>query len=121
MPGPIVIDPTWRDEAGKFKPGHGQSSPGHKLAHKNRRAKAIEEMFLHVLEKLGGEAWLMKQARLDPATFIGCLRTLLPRRNTTMHEVNILFPDLNEAGKAAAQVAKERLAGRLLNAPIQRN
>lgn len=45
----------------------------------NKLTKEVREMVEGALTKLGGEAWLVKTARKQPAAFLALLGKLVPR------------------------------------------
>jgi len=42
----------------------------------------LREAFLNAFDNLGGEEWLVAQARKDPRTFVRCVAKMLPREAT---------------------------------------
>lgn len=44
----------------------------------NKMTRALKDMILGALDELGGEAWLVEQARANPALFMNLLARVLP-------------------------------------------
>jgi len=60
---------TPRGRAGKGRPPGAQ----------NRTTRTMKEMLLGALSDLGGQRWLVEQARENPTAFLKLLERLIPR------------------------------------------
>lgn len=54
----------------------------------NKDGKALREMVVGALDELGGQTWLVAQAKLDPKTFINMFSKLLPKDVATSISVS---------------------------------
>ena len=55
------------------------AGPGRPKGSANKVNKALREMILHALDKVGGEAYLVEQARVNPTAFLALLSKTMPR------------------------------------------
>lgn len=62
----------------KRKVGDGTPGPGRPKGKPNKTTKALKEMILGALADAGGQAYLVKQAQLNPAAFMTLLGKVLP-------------------------------------------
>lgn len=60
---------------GKRRRGRPKGSP-------NKVAKTVKDMILGALDELGGQEWLVKQAKLAPKNFITLVARVLPTQLT---------------------------------------
>jgi hypothetical protein len=58
--------------------GDGTPGPGRPKGAKNKLNATVKMMVLGALDKLGGEKWLMKQAKKHPQAFMQMLRQIIP-------------------------------------------
>lgn len=64
----------------KKKPrvGDGTPGPGRPAGSQNKVTATVKMMVLGALERLGGETWLVKQAKKHPQAFMQMLRQVMP-------------------------------------------
>lgn len=67
--------------SGRFKKG-GAGGPGRPPGSRNMSTAMLREAFLNAFGNLGGEEWLVAQAKKDPRTFVRCVAKMLPREAT---------------------------------------
>jgi len=69
----------------------------------------LHATFLAAFDELGGQRWLVAQARKDPRTFIRAVSKLLPREATIHADKPLIFrhPDLTAPGQDAARKVVE--------------
>jgi hypothetical protein len=67
--------------SGRFQKG-GAGGPGRPPGSRNMSTAMLREAFLNAFGNLGGEEWLVAQARKDPRTFVRCVAKMLPREAT---------------------------------------
>ena len=67
--------------SGRFQKG-GAGGPGRPPGSHNMSTAMLREAFLNAFDNLGGEEWLVAQARKDPRTFVRCVAKMLPREAT---------------------------------------
>ncbi len=60
------------------KIGEGRPGPGRPPGAQNKITATVKMMVLGTLEKLGGEKWLMQQAKKHPQAFMQMLRQVMP-------------------------------------------
>lgn len=58
--------------------GSGKPGPGRPPGSKNKLNATVKMMVLGALEKLGGERWLVKQAKDHPQAFMQMLQKVMP-------------------------------------------
>lgn len=58
--------------------GAGKPGPGRPKGAQNKVTATVKMMVLGALEKLGGEKWLVKQAKEHPQAFMQMLRQVMP-------------------------------------------
>jgi hypothetical protein len=97
--------------SGRFKKG-GAGGPGRPPGSRNMSTAMLREAFLNAFDNLGGEEWLVAQARKDPRTFVRCVAKMLPREATIKTDgpsFKPLWPDNmtpEQEAKAEAKRAK---------------
>jgi len=57
----------------------GHKTGGRTKGTPNKTTAELKDMILQALDKAGGEEYLMKQADLNPASFLALLGRILPR------------------------------------------
>ncbi|WP_342628185.1 hypothetical protein AAC691_19685 [Nguyenibacter vanlangensis] len=57
---------------------HDKLNGGSRKGIPNKATAALKGMVLGALDELGGQAWLVEQARRDPALFMALLHKMLP-------------------------------------------
>lgn len=57
----------------------GVKTGGRKKGTPNAQTKELSQMILGALDRLGGEDWLLKSAKEDPACFISLVGKMLPK------------------------------------------
>ena len=62
----------------------------------NKNASQLRDMVVGAMDKLGGEKWLVEQARIDPKTFINLFAKLLPRVSDVTITEQTPAPSLTE-------------------------
>lgn len=60
------------------RPKGGPKLGGRQKGTPNKMTKALKEMVLGALDRAGGEAYLLKQAQENPASFLTLLGKILP-------------------------------------------
>lgn len=61
----------------------------------NKNAAQLRDMVVGAMDELGGQRWLVEQARLDPKTFINLFAKLLPKvSDVTITDVTKTAPSL---------------------------
>lgn len=58
--------------------GDGTPGPGRPKGSQNKITATVKMMVLGALDKLGGEKWLVKQAKKHPQAFMQMLRQVMP-------------------------------------------
>jgi hypothetical protein len=58
--------------------GEGKPGPGRPPGAQNKLTATVKMMVLGALDKLGGEQWLVRQARKHPQAFMQMLRQVMP-------------------------------------------
>jgi hypothetical protein len=97
--------------SGRFQKGH-PGGPGRPPGSRNMSTAMLREAFLNAFDNLGGEEWLVAQARKDPRTFVRCVAKMLPREATIKTDgppFKPLWPDNmtpEQEAKAEAERAK---------------
>lgn len=56
------------------------SGQGRPKGSKNKHQSCVRQMVEGALEELGGQKWLVEQAKIDPKTFTPLLNKLMPTR-----------------------------------------
>ena len=64
--------------SGRFEKG-GPGGPGRPPGSPNKTGAMLHGTFLAAFDELGGQEWLVAQARKDPRTFVRALAKMLPR------------------------------------------
>ena len=80
---------------GRFQKG-GAGGPGRPPGSRNMNTAMLRESFLNAFNNLGGEEWLVAQAKKDPRTFVRCVAKMLPREATIKTDgppFKVRFPD----------------------------
>jgi hypothetical protein len=74
--------------------------------------------FLNAFDDLGGQKWLVVQAKKDPPTFIRCVAKMLPREATIHAEgpLDIPWPDLPPERVAEIEAGRKAAAALIFNA-----
>lgn len=62
----------------KPRVGDGTPGPGRPPGSQNKITATVKMMVLGALDKLGGEAWLVKMAKKHPQAFMQMLRQVMP-------------------------------------------
>lgn len=57
---------------------HGKPGPGRPAGSPNKITGTLRGMVLGALDELGGQQWLIEQARSEPKAFMALLARLLP-------------------------------------------
>lgn len=63
----------------------------------NKLTKAVKDMILGALEELGGETWLVTQAKANPAAFMSLVGKVIPHEvvgpggGAVVHKVEVTF------------------------------
>ena len=65
----------------------GNKLAGSRKGSPNKFTADVKQVFLNVLERLGGEDWLLDFAKKDPKTFVMILAKLLPN-NVNLGDAN---------------------------------
>jgi len=94
---------------GRFQKG-GAGGPGRPPGSRNMSTAMLREAFLNAFDNLGGQEWLVKQAKKDPRTFVRCVAKMLPREATIKTDerpFKPLWPD-NMTPKQEAAAEAER-------------
>lgn len=60
------------------KVGEGKPGPGRPPGSQNKITATVKMMVLGALDKLGGEKWLIAQAKKNPTAFMQMLRQVMP-------------------------------------------
>lgn len=58
--------------------GDGTPGPGRPPGAQNKISATVKMMVLGALAKLGGESWLIRQAKKNPTAFMQMLRQVMP-------------------------------------------
>jgi hypothetical protein len=58
--------------------GEGKPGPGRPPGSPNKITATVKMMVLGALDKLGGERWLVRQAKKHPQSFMQMLRQIIP-------------------------------------------
>ena len=96
---------------GRFQKG-GAGGPGRPPGSRNMSTAMLREAFLNAFDSLGGQEWLVAQAKKDPRTFVRCVAKMLPREATIKTDgppFKPLWPDNmtpEQEAKAEAERAK---------------
>jgi hypothetical protein len=62
----------------KARIGEGKPGPGRPPGAQNKITATVKMMVLGALEKLGGQKWMMRQAKKHPQAFMQMLRQVMP-------------------------------------------
>lgn len=62
----------------KQRVGDGTPGPGRPPGSQNKITATVKMMFLGALDKLGGEKWLIRQAKKHPVAFMQVLKHIIP-------------------------------------------
>ena len=58
----------------------------------NKTTASVKEMLLGALEELGGQQWLIEQAKTEPRAFMTLLARLIPAETAGSLEVSMMGP-----------------------------
>ena len=83
--------------SGRFEKG-GPGGPGRPPGSPNRTGAMLHATFLAAFDELGGQEWLVAQARKDPRTFVRALAKMLPREAAVkVEQTFVIPPDLDDS------------------------
>jgi len=91
-----------RQRDGRFALGRSGNPAGRRHGTPNRVTSTMRQVFLHVLDRIGGERWLLEYSRTHPTEFFRALVRLVPREIATRSAAPHLTPaDLAELRRRA--------------------
>ena len=101
----------------RFEKGN-PGGPGRPLGSPNKTNAMLREAFLNAFDDLGGQEWLVEEAKKDPRTFVRCVTKMLPREATVHTDQPLIFqhPDLSPERKAEIKAEEQKAVKMLLGA-----
>ena len=91
--------------------GHTQSLPrGRPPGARNKVNSALREMILASLDKAGGEAYLVRQARANPSAFMALLGKVLPKEIAATVEARAYIVAPEQAASMEAWAGQVQVA-----------